>query len=431
MIEDGKRMRTGSLQCERSGVWTMRVMLGGKIYSRTSGTMDHEKARMELAKFVTAIECEHKSESQPGALLKEWPRYESSAEAARLSPKMRMNRYRAWRYFSAWMANFHPSVVSAESVTRQMVESYMSFFGEHRSAMTFNLCICNLRGIFRVLLGKDAEESNPLNFIVPKLSDSHPRRELSADEVRRLVSSADYEGGEWPRLIAIAVYTGLRLGDCCLLRWESVNLEHGVIQLVPQKTRRYSRGRVVTIPIHDQLMASLVATPVPSRSGYVLPGIAQEYQTARWRISRGLDRIFGGAGIVTSVMYEGRKRLTPSATFHSLRHSFVSFAANAGVPLVVVQAIVGHTSTAMTHHYYHANESALRRAVNAVPSFGRDGKIVRNGATCSDAMRGHYDWGCHTPSVSQRLAHAKRLLRAGQISAEEYSGLRERILEQV
>lgn len=431
MIDDGKRRRTGGLQCEKNGIWTMRVMLGGKVYSRTTGTKDHEKAKMELAKFVVAVECEHAHPANPGALLKEWPRYENSPEAARLSLKLRMNRYRAWRYFSAWMCTANPDVDSACEVTRQMVESYMSFFGEHRSALTFNLCICHLRGIFRVLLGAGAEEANPLNFIAPKFPDSHPRRELSADEVRRIFSSADCEGGEWPRLIAIAVYTGLRLGDCCRLRWESVNLEQGIIQLVPQKTRRYAGGRIVTIPIHEQLMASLVAIPAQNRSGYVLPGIAEKYVTARWRISKGLDRIFAGAGIVTSVMYEGRSRLTPSATFHSLRHSFVSFAANAGVPLVVVQAIVGHTSTAMTHHYYHANESALRRAVNAIPSFGKDGRTVHRGAAYSDVLHGHGIRGCRLPSVAQRLAHANRLFKAGHISEEEHSGLRERILEQV
>ncbi len=431
MIDEGMHRRTGSLQCEKSGVWTMRVMLGGKIYSRTTGTKDHELAKMELSKFVTAIECEHKSKVEPGALLKEWSRYESSAEAARLSPKLRINRYRAWRYFSAWMTTTYPGVVSADEVTRPMVESYMSYFGNGRSAMTFNLCVCHLRSVFRVLLGRDAEESNPLNFVAMKFSDSHPRRELSADEVRRVIATAADEGGEWPRLLALGVYTGLRLGDCCRLSWESVNLSQGVIQLVPHKTRRYARGRCVTIPIHEQLMAMLVATPAQSRSGFVLPGIAEEYETARWRISKGLDRIFDGAGIVKSVMYEGRNRRTPSATFHSLRHSFVSFAANAGVPLVVVQAIVGHTSTAMTHHYYHANESALRRAVNAIPAFGRDGRTVVKGKTYSDALRGFDSCGSRMPTISYRLSRAKRLFKSGQISEDEYAGIRERILAEV
>ncbi len=429
MTDGAKRRRTGSLQREKSGVWTMRVMLGGKVYSRTTGTMDRDKANLLLAAFVGAVECEHARPIDPGALLKEWPRYESSPEAARLSPKLRMNRYRAWRSFSAWMHTAHPDVQSARAVARHMVESYMAFFGERRSAMTFNLCLCHLRGIFRVLLDASAGEANPLDFIAPRFSDSHPRRELSADEVRRIVSSADCEGGEWPRLIAIAVYTGLRLGDCCRLRWESVDLEQGIIRLVPQKTRRYARGRIVTIPIHAQLMQSLAATPAKSRSGYVLPAIAEKYETSRWRISKALERIFNGAGIVTSVMYEGRSRLTPCATFHSFRHSFVSFAANAGVPLVVVQAIVGHTSAAMTRHYYHANESALRRAVNAIPSFGKNAAPVAADAVRSDAV-GVSDTR-RLPSVARRLAHATRLLKAGHISEAEYSLLRGRILEQV
>ena len=68
-------------------------------------------------------------------------------------------------------------------------------------------------------------------------------------------------------------------------------------------------------------------------------------------------------------MIEGRQRPTPYATFHSLRHSFVSFATNSGVPLPVIQSIVGHHSSAMTRHYYHVNEKALRKAVDSVPDF--------------------------------------------------------------
>lgn len=430
MTDEGMRRRTGSLQCERGGVWTMRVSVKGRVYSRTAGTRDRVRAEMELAKFVVAAEREHAPASVTAPLLEEWPRYEDSTEAARLSPKMRGSRYRAWRCFSTWMKSEHPDVGDARAVTRRMAEEYMSFFGRGRSAMTYNLCVCSLRAVFRVLLGRDAEGSNPLDFVAPKPSDSHPRRELSADEVRRVVATAADEGGEWPQLVALGVYTGMRLGDCCRLSWDSVNLAQGVIRLVPHKTRRYARGRCVTIPIHEQLMAVLAATPPPNRTGFVLPCIADKYETARWRISKGLDRIFDGAGIVKSVMYEGRSRRTPSATFHSLRHSFVSFAANAGVPLVVVQAMVGHASAAMTRHYYHADESALRRAVNAIPAFGSDGMAVVKEKTSSDAIRGLYRGG-HQPPISLRLARAKRLFMSGQISEGEYAGIRERILAEV
>ena len=134
---------------------------------------------------------------------------------------------------------------------------------------------------------------------------------------------------------------------------------------------RRHHQRIVTIPIHPALGAALVGQQAYDSKmmvGPVLPGIAEMYGRARWRVSHELSRIFKRANIQTSVWLEGRRRRTPEATFHSLRHTFVSFAANAGVPLHIVQSIVGHESTAMTRHYYHENIDALKSAVAAIPT---------------------------------------------------------------
>ena len=157
-----------------------------------------------------------------------------------------------------------------------------------------------------------------------------------------------------------------------------INPVQGVIQLVPSKTKRHHQ-RLVTIPVHPALGQALLGQSEELRvkseelshfSGPVLPMIAEMYGRARWQVSQELSRIFKAAHITTSVKLEGRNRKTPEATFHSLRHTFVSFAANAGVPLHIVQSIVGHESTAMTRHYYHENLTALQQAVNAIPSLG-------------------------------------------------------------
>ena len=54
-------------------------------------------------------------------------------------------------------------------------------------------------------------------------------------------------------------------------------------------------------------------------------------------------------------------------SLHSFRHTFVSFCANAGVPLDVVASIVGHGSTAMTRHYAHISDAAKSKAIDALP----------------------------------------------------------------
>ena len=200
------------------------------------------------------------------------------------------------------------------------------------------------------------------------------------DELRRLLVAASKLGAEWHKLFLIGIYTGLRLGDCCQLDWSCINLAQGVIQLIPSKTKRHVHGRPVTIPVHQTLGTALLEREVKvegegeqwnsssSLSGPVLPTLAVLYRTTRWRVNDGLGKIFKMANITTCVQVEGRRTKTPEATFHSLRHSFVSFAANAGVPLHVVQSIVGHESTAMTRHYYHENIAALKSAVAAIPT---------------------------------------------------------------
>ena len=85
-------------------------------------------------------------------------------------------------------------------------------------------------------------------------------------------------------------------------------------------------------------------------SGFVNPAIADLYLNRKWQLDAGLRRIFKAANITMSIRMDGRCRKTVIASFHSLRHTFVSLSANAGVPLPVVQSIVGHCSTTMTRH---------------------------------------------------------------------------------
>ena len=123
-----------------------------------------------------------------------------------------------------------------------------------------------------------------------------------------------------------------------------------------------------TVVSHIEKRQNCVCVASAFKTGPVLPTIAEMYGRARWQVAQELSRIFKAANIQTSVKLEGRKHRTPEATFHSLRHTFVSFAANAGVPLHIVQSIVGHESTAMTRHYYHENLTALKSAVAAIPT---------------------------------------------------------------
>ena len=354
----------GNLQREKSGRWTMRVCINGNKYSRSTRTRDRDKAERYLQRFLAPFGLGERRLP----LADVWNAYVMSPDRNDQALTTLNSKRIVWMHFARWMEKYYLPVKDLAGVTHDAITEYLALLRTDLSNSTYNGRICVLREIFHTLAEKAGLEDDPWEGVRLRPDDCHSRRELTMDELKRLLEAAKKAGSEWHKLFLIGIYTGLRLGDCCRLDWSSINIPQGIIQLIPSKTRRHAHGRPVTIPIHKALGAALLETQ--TLIGPVLPTIAEMYKRGRWLVSQELSRIFKAANIVTSVRIEGRKNKTPEATFHSLRHTFVSFSANAGVPLHIVQSIVGHESTAMTRHYYHENLTALQQAVNAIPSLG-------------------------------------------------------------
>ena len=64
---------------------------------------------------------------------------------------------------------------------------------------------------------------------------------------------------------------------------------------------------------------------------------------------------------------ERRRRAVKVYGFHSLRHTFVTLALEAGVEIGAVQQAAGHGSVAMTDHYSHS-QVAGRQVTELLPS---------------------------------------------------------------
>ena len=131
--------------------------------------------------------------------------------------------------------------------------------------------MCVLLEIFRVLADKAGLVNNPWANVSLRADDSMSRRELDIDEIERLYVSAAKLGPEWKKLLVTGIYTGLRLGDCCRLKWENVNLERKVIQVIPEKTKRHAHGRPVTIPVAIYNYGGGMRLAYSIRNGYRIP----------------------------------------------------------------------------------------------------------------------------------------------------------------
>ena len=160
----------------------------------------------------------------------------------------------------------------------------------------------------------------------------------------------------------------MRLVDCVSMKWENINFQRNLITCKPQKTARKT-NKIVTIPIHPSLKNALEYALEWQENEYVLPKTVERYHRNPDGIKKDALKVFEKNGFETTQKIKGvqRKLKANIYGFHSFRHSFVSFCAKAGVPLPVVQSIVGHGNPAITRHYIHIGEESVKQAISALP----------------------------------------------------------------
>jgi hypothetical protein len=122
---------------------------------------------------------------------------------------------------------------------------------------------------------------------------------------------------------------------------------------------------------------------------YVMPEYAAAYLKRNSTVTARIQTHFADCGIVTAAPErKQRVRRGVEVGFHSLRHSFVSLCANAGVPLAAVQSLVGHSNPAMTRHYTHIGIEAAQGAIAALPSVsGATTDKVKAAQSPADALK--------------------------------------------
>jgi integrase len=273
--------------------------------------------------------------------------------------------------FARWMQEKQPHIVTLRDVVQPIAEEYAASLNHGRfTPSTYNKHLNLLTLVFRVLKNKARLTGNPWEDIQRKRITAQGRRELTIDELRNVCQSAT---GELRVLLALGLYSGLRLGDCATLRWAEVDLPRNMIRRIPNKTARRNPKPVI-VPIHPVLKEMLETTTPEQRAEYVSPEIAALYLRRSDMVTDMVQRHFIACKIKPHKPGTGGKgkRAVVEVGFHSLRHTFVSLCRESNAPLAVVESIVGHSSPAMTRHYTHVGELAAGRAVAMLPSIMGD-----------------------------------------------------------
>ena len=155
------------------------------------------------------------------------------------------------------------------------------------------------------------------------------------------------------------------IGSATILQANPVDLERGLLRLRTQKT-----GVHVTIPLHADLIAWLERQPRGIGKAPLFPALHGTSGAGKSGLSSQFRRIMDAAEIGGRILRAatGKGRKQSSLSFHSLRHSFVSALANAGIAPDLRQKLAGHTDSKSHARYSHHEVDAMRAAIAKVPS---------------------------------------------------------------
>jgi integrase len=218
---------------------------------------------------------------------------------------------------------------------------------------------------------------SPAHFVPGMRTDTAQaakRRAFTLPELGRILRAA--RGSEWEGIILAGLYTGQRLSDIALFRWENVDLIRRELALTTRKTNRR-----VLIPLGGPFADYLLGLPgSDDPKDLIFPKAAASIRRSKNEgvstLSIQFHDILASAGLVPRRSHkkaeDGRgrswRRRASEISFHSLRHTATSLLKSAGVPQSVVMDIIGHESRAVSQVYTHVGEAEKRRAIEAMPS---------------------------------------------------------------
>ncbi len=175
----------------------------------------------------------------------------------------------------------------------------------------------------------------------------------------------------WKRIFAIATYLYLRGGELEALEWSAVNLEQHFVSIHRSATedgeiKVTKTGRNRKTPIESSLLPLLSTMRDAAKGeGLVISAMPPREEWAE-RLRKYVRWGLEDAGLPVREELFASDATRRQITFHSLRHSGITWRAIRGDDLVKIQRAAGHSDLKMTSRYVEEAEVFDREAFGDV-----------------------------------------------------------------
>ena len=261
---------------------------------------------------------------------------------------------------NAWMPYLDGKTL--ESVTRDdVVGALAAMIASGRSPSTVNKRITALKCVYEhaIKVG-DADKTPFAGVRRPKLGRK-PKNALVGTELertKRILASLTPSYGRTAAMLAL--YGGLRRGECCALRWCDVEapsrllVRHAIGEVGGSEYEKLPKSDVTRdVPLCDALCDALLDWRGVSQGGqWGLCGSGGN-RVRLSAVSRWWHQFVEFNGIV------GVSGTPP--TFHDLRHTFATRCVAAGMDVETLSSILGHATPSITLDVYATVDPSAKR----------------------------------------------------------------------
>lgn len=226
-----------------------------------------------------------------------------------------------------------------------------------------------LKSTLRHAMNQNVIDNINLDFTYPKNHKTQKIYILSKREQKKIT---DYilENLKARNIgILISLYTGMRIGELCALKWSDIDFKNNIIHVNKTLQRIYVKDDT------NQTSSKIViTTPKTSTSTRDIP-ISKDFATIIrplkenskfYVLTSSLDCIEPRAYRKHFMLILKRLKIKP-INFHSLRHTFATNCISLGIDYKTVSELLGHSDINITLNLYvHPNLSQKKKCMNII-----------------------------------------------------------------
>lgn len=227
----------------------------------------------------------------------------------------------------------------------------------------------SLKAAFYMAIQDDCIRKNPFDFQLNTVleDNTEPKTPLTAEQEKSLLNFAQYDRVYYKYYdeIIILLGTGLRISELCGLTTADLDFENQTICVDHQLLRSTEKGYYIETP---KTKSGIRQIPMSERVYEALQRVLKNRKTTNPVIVEGYcDFVFLNrdgnpkTAVNYEVMFRGLAKkynsrhdspLPKVMTPHTLRHTFCTNMANAGMNPKALQYLMGHSNITMTLNYY-------------------------------------------------------------------------------